>query len=113
MAQTKAQIRDRALRMLGKLAIGANAVGEIADDIENAYDQVYEDLKSKGLVTWLSASVPDQFVEDVASIVAINRSEGIPSERFKRIFARASVAELNISSKISGRFNNSRNVEIF
>lgn len=111
MAKTKAQIRDRALQMLGKLAIGQTATGQMATDIESAYDQVYAVLKAKGLATWLGASVPDEFVEDVATLVAFERTEGIPAQRAQGIAIKAAGATLSISANISGVFNNPRGVE--
>lgn len=113
MAQTKAQIRNRALRKIGKLAIGQTAEAELASDMEDAYDQVYARLKSRGLITFLSSSVPDEFVEDMVAITAFERAEGIPGERYARIRDDASRAQINISATIAGRWNNPRKVEDF
>lgn len=110
MAKTRAQIRDRVLRKLGKLSIGQTAEAEIADDIEDAYDQVYASLEADGLVTWLSSSVPDEFVEDVVNLVAMERSESIPNDRYQRIALAATSAKLNISAKIAGKWVNPREV---
>ena len=113
MAQTKAQIRNRALRKLGKLAIGQTAEAGLASDIEEAYDQVYARLKSRGLTTFLSSSVPDEFVEDMVALVAFERSEGIPDSRYMRVRDDASRAMGNISATIAGRWNNPRKPENF
>ena len=113
MAQTKAQIRNRVLRKLGKLAHGQNAESAIAEDIEDAYDQVYAKLKKRGMATWLSASVPDEFVEDVVAITAFERAEGISGERYARVAGDAQRAFLNLSALISGKWTNPRKAENF
>jgi hypothetical protein len=109
MAKTKAECRNRALIKLGKLDIGGTPDSALADELEDAYDQVYARLKSKGMVTWSSTgSVPDEFVEDVTSLMAFERSEGIPDSRYARIRDDAQRAFINISSTISGRWTNPR-----
>ena len=108
MSRTKAQIVDRSLRMLGKLAIGANSKGAQADDMGLAYDQVYAELESAGLMSWDADSVPDEFVESVAALCAAERAEGLSGERYQRIITRASRSKLDISAKIAGKWNNSR-----
>lgn len=113
MAQTKAQIRDRALRKLGKLAIGQVAESAIAADIEDAYDQVYARFLKRGLITFLPNSVPDEFVEDMAAVTAFERSEGIPGERYARVATDASRAQINIAATIQGKWTNPRDVEDF
>ena len=113
MAQTKAQIRDRVLRKLGKLALGQVAEAALASDIEDAYDQMHERLKFRGLVTWDSSNVPDEFVEDVVAITAFDRAEGIPAERYARIESAAARATINISATLAGKWVNPRNVEEF
>jgi len=108
MARTKTEIRNRVLRKLGKLALGQTAEAELADDIEEAYDQVYDTLESEGLVSWASDSVPNQFVEHVVSLVAIERAEGLPTERYQRIAVGASIAKKSIAGLINGTFKNPR-----
>ena len=113
MAQTKAEIRNRALRKLGKLAIGQTAESGLSSDIEDAYDQVYARLKARGMVTFLSSSVPDEFVEDVVAITAFERAEGIPDSRYMRLRDDAQRALINISATIAGKWNNPRKPENF
>lgn len=114
MAKTKAECRNRALRKLGKLAIGQTAEAGIASDMEDAYDQIYARLENKGLVTWSStASIPDEFVEDIVAIMAFERSEGIPDSRYARIRDDASRAQISISSLIEGKWINDKQVEDF
>lgn len=100
--------------MLGKLALGETPEAEIADDVEKSYDQIYAKLESKGLVAWPSAgAVPDKYAKDVAALVAFEHAEGIPTERYAKIEARAAVAELSISASMSGKYTNPRDVEDF
>ena len=114
MAKTKAECRNRALRKLGKLAIGQTAEAGIASDMEDAYDQVYARLEQLGLVTWSSTdSVPDEFVEDITAMMAFERSEGVPDARYIRIRDDASRALLSISNYIAGEYENPRDCEDF
>lgn len=109
MAKTKAELRTRALVMLGEIAIGQTPDADIANDMEDVYDQVYARLESRGLVTWSSTdSVPDEFVEDVTALMSFERAEGIPDARYARIRDAASRAVGAISSTISGRWTNPR-----
>jgi len=108
MARTKAEIRDRALRKLGRLALGQVAESNLAAEIEEAYDQVFDELKSENLVTWTSESVPNEFAEPVASLVAFARSEGVPTERYQRIAVDALSAKMKIAGLINGTYSNPR-----
>jgi len=106
MAKTIAEVRNRALVMLGKLPLGQTPTSTVANDMEDAYTQVYAKLSRKGMVTWgPSDSIPDEFIEDVTSLMAFERAEGIPGERYARISEAASRAFMNISSIISGEYN--------
>lgn len=109
MAKTKAELRNRSLVMLGKLALGQTPTAALSNDMEDVYDQVYARLENRGLVTWSSTdSVPDEFVEDITALMAFERTEGVPSERYARIAEAASRAVLSISDTISGEWNNPR-----
>ena len=109
MAKTKAELRNRALVMLGKLPLGQTPTAALANDMEDVYDQVYRRLELRGLVTWSSAdSIPDEFVEDITALMAFERSEGIPDSRYNRIASAASRAVNSISAVISGEWTNPR-----
>lgn len=102
MARTIAEVRDRALVILGKLARGQTAEGGLKDDIERAYNQIYSSLETQNLVSWGSTDdIPDEFVEDVALLTAWERSESIPNERFQRISVRVQGALERIAAKIN------------
>lgn len=109
MAKTIAECRNRALEKIGKLPLGQTPTGAIANDMEDVYDQVYARLESRGLVTWSStASIPDEYVEDIVALMAYERSEGIPDSRFIRIRESAGTAVKNITATINGRWENPR-----
>lgn len=109
MPKTKSQLRDRALVMLGKLSLGQTPPAALADDMEDVYDQIYAKLEKRGLVTWSSTdSVPDEFVEDVTSLMAFERSEGIPDTRYLRIKEAAAAALKTITHNIDPHWKNPR-----
>lgn len=109
MAKTIEEVRNRALVMLGKLALGATPTGALAADMEDVYDQVYAKLERRGMVTWSNTDdIPDEFVEDVTSMMAFERSEGIPADRYARIADAAARAYGNIAALIDGKWTNSR-----
>ncbi len=109
MAKTIAECRSRALRKLGKLALGQTPEADLATDMEDAYDQIYARLETKGMVTWSSTdAVPDEFVEDIVSLMAFERSEATPDSRYGRIAQDANRAFVNISATLSGKWNNPR-----
>jgi hypothetical protein len=109
MAKTIAECRNRALTKIGKLPLGQTPAAALANDMKDAYDQIYARLEARGLVTWSStASIPDEFVEDVVALMAYERSEGIPDSRFLRIREAASTAAGNIAATINGQWTNPR-----
>jgi len=102
MARTIAEVRNRALEITGKLAKGQTAKGELAADMERAYDQIYSSLETQNLVSWGSTDdIPNEFVEDIALLMAMERSESISNERFQRIGVRVSGALERIAAKIN------------
>lgn len=109
MSKTKAECRNRALVMLGKLALGQTPTSALSTDMEDAYTQVYNKLANRGLVTWgPTDSIPDEFVEDITALMAFERSESIPPARYQRIAEAANRAPLNISATIAGSWTNPR-----
>ena len=109
MPKTKAEVRDRALIDLGKLALGQTPTAALANDMEDVYDQVYARLENRGLVTWSSTdSIPDAFVEDISALMAFERAKGIPRDRYERIKEAAVAAVKGISATIAGSYTNPR-----
>lgn len=90
MAKTKAEVRDRAATELGRLRLGQSLQHQDKVRIEEAYDEVYADLKDEGLNTWASdASVPDELVPFVSALVALRctNTYGVSQERLQRIMS--------------------------
>ena len=88
MAQTKAQIVDRAAQECGKLRLGQSLQTQDQTRFEAAYDEVYGELENEGLAVWLStASVPTKLAKLMVFLVAHNVSGtyGISGARFERI----------------------------
>lgn len=111
MAKTIAECRNRALVKLGKLPLGQTPDGASADDMEDAYTQVYARLARRGVVSWSPTdSIPDEFVEDIVSLMAFERAEGIPDSRYMRLMGDANRAFGNICATHSGKWVNPRKV---
>lgn len=85
---TAAEIRNKAAKKLGVLATGQTLESEIADDLDEAYDEVYAALDAKNLVTWdYDEEIPDEYIGPVVALVAFARADeyGIPNDRYQRI----------------------------
>lgn len=96
---TKAQVKDRALTLLGRKRLGQSAPEAHSTRIGTAFDEVYQDLKDEGLAIWAStAAVPTKLVPHMTALVAINAIDdfGVSDSRYQRITARASVAKREI-----------------
>lgn len=88
MTVTAAEIRNKALKKLGKFGTGTIADSGKSDDIDQAYIEVYEELSSRALVTWdLDEDIPDQFVRAIVALVADSRKDEyrIPNDLYQRI----------------------------
>lgn len=105
MSLTKQQIRDRAANALGILPFGQALEEPDVSRIEQAYSEVYNYLKTKGLATWpyATGSVPDELAPYVSALVAFNCLDGygVSNDRYVRIVNNASVAEKNIRELIT------------
>jgi hypothetical protein len=85
---TAAQIRTKALKKLGVLAIGQTASAEISADLDEAYEEVYAQLDARNLAEWDSdEEIPDEYVNPVVALVAYARVDeySIPNDRYQRI----------------------------
>ena len=111
MALTKAQIRDRAASELGVLPLGQALQHQDKVRIEQAYDEIYANLKSRGLASWSSTgSVPNEFVSHVVALVAYNclNSYGVSNDRYNRISSKAGVAIQEITSLTNKSYSESQ-----
>lgn len=85
---TRAEIRNRALQLLGIVRIGQVATAQDDTELSTAYDELYEQLKKEGLATWaLTGTVPLDVTPHVVSLVALSRSDtyAISDARLQRI----------------------------
>lgn len=104
---TKAEIRNQALQLLGRLRLGQSPQNQDKVVIEQAYDEVYEGLKVLGLATWAStASVPTEVVPHVVALVAIARANvyGVSDSRLIRIKGQSDIAEREIRKLVTPKF---------
>ena len=96
---TKADIRNRAAESLGVLPIGQALENQYKTRIDDAYAEVYAELKEEGLAYWSENSdIPAKFVPYVAALVANNALIVIntTNTRADRIEARAFIATRRI-----------------
>jgi len=101
---TKAEVKARALELLGIKMIGQSAQSQDDTRIGAAYDEVYEYLKTLGLATWASTdSVPTELVPHVVALVAMNPIDdySVSNARYQRILLQASAAEPSIRKLIT------------
>ena len=107
MAVTRANIAIRALRKLGRLAYNEESPGPLNDDALQAYDEVYQELAELNIVDWGStASVPDEYVFHVVSLVAFRLADvlGVSDSRYQRLSVDAARAEPSIRRMFSNYY---------
>lgn len=95
----KVGIKQRALEELGVVPIGQSADTEYDDRIEQAYQEVYFDLKKRSLATWsFTGSVPNDLAPHVIALTAWNgiTSFSVSDARYARIQLAASQAKREI-----------------
>ena len=88
MSVTAAEIRNKALKKLGKFGTGTIADEPKTTDLDQAYLEVYAQLSTRGLVTWdADEEIPDEFVHSVVALVADARKDEyrIPNDLYQRI----------------------------
>jgi len=104
---TKAEIRNQALSLLGRLRLGQSPQDQDKVSIEKAYDEVYEGLKTIGIATWAStAEVPNDITPHVVAMVAMARADtyGVSDSRYARIQNRYIVAEREIRKLVTPKY---------
>lgn len=90
MARTKTDIRNAVAEELAIKIVGQSIQNKHVVKIEAKYDEVYEQLKVRGLATWTSTgSVPNDVAPYIEKLVALLCANvyGIPIERYQRIVA--------------------------
>ena len=69
----KADIRNRALKLLGAIAAGEAASAEDAADVDEIYLSVFDELVQENIAVWGNGTtdeIPEKFVESLARLVA-------------------------------------------
>ena len=85
---TIARIREDAATILGILGEGETLPSYEANDISNAYYEVYAQLQQMGLSTWsLTDEIPTQYAGPVAALTADQRALNyqLPPEKYARV----------------------------
>ena len=107
---TREAIRDRVGNDLGILPFNQSLPPEHATRVDSAYEEVFADLKQRGLALWAyeDGDVPAEYVPHVVALTAMNciksGSYAVPIDRYDRIRLAAKEALPEIRSIIGGRF---------
>ena len=105
MAVTKSEIRDRvASDYLGILQLGQSLQSQDDTRITQAYNEIYEYLKTKGIASWSSTgSVPNDLAPYMTALIAKNcyMTYGVSRDRAARILTDASTAEQTIRELVT------------
>ena len=112
---TNIEIRERAVRKLGLRSMSQTTSSEIADDLDQAYLEVYAMLDKQTLTTWdLDEDIPDEFSHPVVSLVADSRKNEypIPVDKYARISldAHGDGTDANPSALLTIRLMQASNV---
>lgn len=101
---TVAEVKKRALQLLGITRVNQSAQSQDDTRIGTAYTEVYEDLKKDSIATWAVAGViPDEVAPHLVSLMAFNAVDeyGVSKERYSRIVGRASIAKREIRTLVT------------
>jgi len=102
---TKAEVKTRALELLGIIRVGQGAQSQDDARIASAYTEVYADLKTEGLATWAEAgtSIPDDITPHLVALMAQNGLGSYPVsvDRYTRIINLASIAKREIRTMVA------------
>tara|TARA_R110002094_G_scaffold157781_2_gene144037 strand:+ start:4400 stop:4753 length:354 start_codon:yes stop_codon:yes gene_type:complete len=106
---TITQVRNRAAGMLGRYRSGQAINNQLKLDLDQAYAEVYADLKNDRLSIWSSAAnteIPDDVTPWVAALMAFNATDiyGVSEERFGRIVAKRNIAKREIRRVVTPDF---------
>ena len=107
MAQTKLETVDRAATDLGMLRLGQALQSADQTRVNQAYDEVYADLKEEGLATWTSTgSVPNGLVPHVVALICLNCTEtySLSSDRYQRLSVKWTKAKPEIRRLVAPHY---------
>lgn len=96
---TKAEVKDEAIVMLGVMELGGTIDSTDSTRMDQAYAEVFADLKKSGLDTWpVAGTIPDDIKPHLSALMATNALDTyhVPDSKFNRILLRAKVAGIEI-----------------
>lgn len=101
---TVAEVKKRALQLLGRAVIGQGVQSQHDTRIGTAYTEVYADLKTEGIATWAEAgTIPDDVSPHLVALMAFNAVDeyGVSNARYQRIVARSIPAKREIRAIVT------------
>ena len=107
MAVTRLATVDRAANDLGVLRLGQALQSADQTRLNQAYDEVYADLKDEGIATWTSTgSVPNELATHVVALMCEQCSEtySLSDNRFARLSGRWGKAKSEIRRLTTERY---------
>ena len=96
---TKAEVRSRVAEMLQRVRLGQSIPSALTTRINDAYDEVYQDLKDDQLVTWaVAGTIPDKVAPHLVALMAFNCTDSVhvSDALFNRIVAKRNIAKNEI-----------------
>lgn len=96
---TKTEVKDESAVMLGIMELGDTLPTKDDTRMDQAYAEVFADLKKSGLDTWpVGGTIPDDIKPHLAALMATNALDAyhVPDSKFQRILLRAKVAGIEI-----------------
>jgi len=70
MALTKAQMRNKVLRRIGRLPEGQVASDADADIVDETIDEAHAFLEAKGIAYWETSAIPDEIAHQLCKYLA-------------------------------------------
>lgn len=117
---TKQEIQQRVAEELALVPVGQAAESQDQNRINEAFDQMYERLKTKGLATWAStAEVPAEIVPyfELMMLEKLLTRYSVPEGRYIRIKTDAgpdgNAAMANISELVTEEYESTNDQEDF
>lgn len=107
MSVTLAELRNRTLEDMGVIEIGGIPDDRYKTRVDQAYNEVYDDLKDQSLNFWSNiGEIPNRFVPYVSALIIENLKVGIPisQERYARVFPTIQKAKFKISELGSQKY---------
>lgn len=101
------EIKFAALELLGISQEGVAMSANHSTRMGRSYDQVFAELKTDGLATWVAAGpIPDELAVHVKAMMAFEAADAfyVSEARYNRIVAKESVARREIRRLVTPDF---------